>query len=127
MDIIAHALSRIKNAERKGMSECIVKPVSNLLRNILKLMQEQGYIGEFEVIDDGKGGIIKINLLGKINNCGAIKPRFSTSFDGFEKFEKRYLPAKGFGILIVSTTKGVMTQERAKKERLGGQLLAYVY
>ncbi len=127
MDIIAHALSRIKNAERKGMSECIVKPVSNLLRNVLKLMQEQGYIGEFEVIDDGKGGIVKVNLLGKINNCGAMKPRFSASFDGFEKFEKRYLPAKGFGMLVVSTTKGIMTQDKAKKERLGGQLLAYVY
>jgi small subunit ribosomal protein S8 len=127
MDIIAHALSRIKNAEQKGTSEVIVKPISNLLKNILKLMKEQGYIGDFEIIDDGRGGMIRINLLGKINKCGAIKPRFSASFDGFEKFEKRYLPAKGFGILIVSTTKGVMTQEMAKKERLGGQLLAYVY
>ena len=127
MDIIAHALSRIKNAEHKGMPEVIVKPTSNLLKNILKLMQEEGYIGDFEIIDDGKGGVVKINLLGKINKCGAIKPRFSSSFNGFEKFEKRYLPAKGFGLLVVSTTKGIMTQERAKKEKIGGQLLAYVY
>ncbi len=127
MDIIAHALSQIKNAEKKGMAQCIVKPVSNLLRNILSLMHAEGYIGEFEVIDDGKGGLVKINLIGAINNCGAIKPRFSTSFLNFEKFEKRYLPAKGYGMLIVSTTKGVMTQEKAKKEKLGGQLLAYVY
>lgn len=126
-DIIAHALSQIKNAEKKGMSQCVVKPVSNLLRNIFDLMHSKGYIGDFEVVDDNKGGLIKVNLKGKINNCGAIKPRFSAKFSNFEKFEKRYLPAKGFGILIVSTTKGIMTQEKAKKEKLGGQLLAYVY
>ena len=127
MDIIAQALSQIKNAEKKGMAKCIVKPVSNLLRNILTLMHSQGYIGEFEVVDNGKGGLIKINLMGSINDCGAIKPRFSTSVSNYEKFEKRYLPAKGYGMLIVSTTKGIMTQEKAKKEKIGGQLLAYVY
>ena len=127
VDIIAQALSQIKNAEKKGESFCIVKPVSNLLRNILGLMHSEGYIGEFEVIDNGKGGLIKIELKGKINNCGAIKPRFSASFSSFEKFEKRYLPAKEFGMLIVSTTKGIMTQNKANKEKIGGQLLAYVY
>lgn len=127
VDVIAQALSKIKNAEEKGKPFCIIKPASNLLRNILKVMHDEGYIGEFEVIDDGRGGIIKVNLNGAINNCGAIKPRFSTSFSNFEKFEKRYLPAKDFGILIISTTRGVMSQKKAKKEKIGGQLLAYVY
>ncbi len=127
MDILAHALSQIKNAEKKGKSECIVKPISKLLKNILTLIHEKGYIDEFEIIDDNKGGIAKIKLKGAINNCGAIKPRFSTSALNFEKFEKRYLPAKGFGMLIISTTKGIMTQEKAKKEKIGGQLLAYIY
>ncbi|MCD6547438.1 MAG: 30S ribosomal protein S8 [Nanoarchaeota archaeon] len=126
-DIIAQALSQINNAEKKGKSYCIIKPVSKLLREILNLMREEGYIGEFEVIDDGRGGILKVNLIGAINKCGAIKPRFSTKIDEFEKFEKRYLPAKDFGILILTTTKGVMTHKKAKKERIGGQLLAYVY
>jgi len=126
-DIIAQALSQINNAEKKGKSYCIIKPVSKLLREVLNLMREEGYIGEFEVIDDGRGGILKVNLIGAINKCGAIKPRFSTKIDEFEKFEKRYLPAKDFGILILTTTKGVMTHKKAKKERIGGQLLAYVY
>lgn len=127
VDMIAQALADIKNAEKKGVSECIVKPVSNLLKNILNLMKSEGYIGEFEVIDNGRGGVVKINLIGAINSCGAVSPRFSTEISNYEKFEKRYLPAKGYGLLIVSTTKGIMTQEDAKKQKLGGQLIAFVY
>ena len=95
MDIIAHALSQIKNAEMKGKSECVVKPVSKLLKNILSLMHEKGYIGEFEIIEDGRGGIAKIKLKGAINNCGAIKPRFSTSFSNFENSKKGICQLKG--------------------------------
>ncbi len=127
VDIIAQALSQIKNAEKKGVQTCVIRPVSKTLRNILDLMQKEGYIGEFEIIDDGKGGFIKINLLGAINNCGAIKPRFSTSLSNYQNFEKRYLPAKKYGVLIVSTTEGIMTQEEAKEKKQGGRLLAYVY
>ena len=126
-DILANALSKIQNAETVGKDDCIIKPVSNLLRKVLDLIRTVGYIGEFEVIDDGRGGVLKLKLIGKINKCGAIKPRFSISKDNFEKFEKRYLPAKGFGVLIVSTTKGIMTHDQAKKLKIGGQLLAYVF
>ncbi len=127
VDIIAQALSQIKNAEKKGFQSCVVKPISKTLRSILDLMMGQGYIGEFEIIDNGKGGLIKINLIGSINNCGAVKPRFSTSVSNYQNFEKRYLPAKNYGMLIVSTTKGIMTQKEAKEKNLGGRLLAYVY
>ena len=127
VDIIAQALSQIKNAEKKGVSSCVVKPTSKTLRSILDLIKKEGYIGEFEVVDNGRGGLIKVNLLGTINDCGAIKPRFSTSLSNYQNFEKRYLPAKSYGLLIVSTTKGIMTQEEAKEKKLGGRLLAYIY
>ena len=58
---------------------------------------------------------------------GAIKPRFAVKATEYEKFEKRYLPAKGFGILIVSTVKGLMTHYEAKQQGLGGRLIAYCY
>ncbi len=127
MDIIANALSAIKNAEHAGKSEVSIKPISNLLRKVLSIMKKEGYIGEYEIIDDGRGGIAKIKLIGKINSCGAVKPRFSVDKYGFEKFEKRYLPAKNFGILIVSTPSGVITHEEAKKKGIGGVLIAYVW
>ena len=56
-----------------------------------------------------------------------IKPRYAVKSDEYEKFEKRYLPAQGMGILIVSTSKGMMTQVQAREQRLGGRLIAYVY
>jgi len=127
VDILANALTQIKNAEKVAKASCVIKPVSNLLRDVLTLLKEEGYIGDFETIDDGKGGIINVNLLGRINECGAIRPRFSVSKNELEKFEKRYLPSKNYGIIIVSTNQGIITNEKAKKMNIGGTLLAFVY
>ena len=126
-DSLANVLSDIFNAEKVGKPEVVTKPHSKLIENILNLMKDLGYIGDFEVIDDGKGKIIKINLLGRINKCAVIKPRYSVQKVEFKKFEKRYLPASGFGILIVSTVQGIMTHEKANENGLGGVLLAYCY
>ena len=121
------ALNHLSNCERVGKKVAYIKPASKLIGRVLKVMQDYGYIGEFEFIEDGRAGIFKVELIGKINKCGAIKPRFPVKKLGYEKFEKRYLPARDFGILIVSTTQGVMSHEEAKKRGLGGRLLAYVY
>lgn len=126
-DPLSNALSIILNNERIGKTECLIKPVSKLIKDILKVMKENLYVGSINEIEDRKGGMIKVNLLGNINKCGAIKPRYSVKKDVFEKFEKRCLPAKGIGILIVSTSSGVMTHTEAKKKGLGGKLLAYCY
>ncbi len=126
VDSIANALVIIKNAEYAGKSECTIHPASKLISNILNVMKDESYIDEFEFIDD-KGGKFIVNLHGKINKCGAIKPRYSVKKDEFEKWEKRYLPARDFGILILSTPEGVMSHEEAKKRETGGVLLAYVF
>lgn len=126
-DTLASALSNILNAEKVGKEFCIVKPFSRILKEVLTIMNSKGYVGSFEVIEDGRGKLVKVNLIGKINKCGTIKPRFSVEKDGFEKFEKRYLPAKNFGMMIVSTSKGLMTHVEAFEKKLGGKLIAYVY
>ncbi|RLG58706.1 MAG: 30S ribosomal protein S8 [Candidatus Hydrothermarchaeota archaeon] len=127
IDPLADALSNIKNNERAGNLECIIKPASKLIGRVLKVMQEEGYIGEFEFIDDGKSGKFRVKLLGRINDCGVIRPRFAVKKEEFEKFEKRFLPAQDFGILILTTNQGVMTHKEAKERKIGGRLLAYVY
>ena len=66
-------------------------------------------------------------MAGSINKCGVIKPRFSVKKNEYEKFEKRYLPAHGFGIIIVSTPKGLMMHDEAIEKGLGGKLIAYCY
>lgn len=124
--LLADCLSTINNTEDVGKDECLVK-ASNLVLDVLKTIQRKGYIGEFEQIKDGKGGKFKVKLLGKINKCKIIKPHFSVAKDEFEKWEKRYLPAKGLGVLIVSTSRGIMTHQQAKEEGVGGKLIAYIY
>jgi len=127
LDPLADAMSSIYNSELVGKPEVVVAPASSLIERVLQVMQSMGYVGEFERIDDGKAGRIRIQLMGRTNKCGVIKPRYPVKHDGFEKYEKRFLPAFNYGILIVTTPNGVMTHEDAKKEGIGGRLLAYVY
>jgi len=127
LDPLADALSTIKNAEMTGKPDCTLRPASKLIGNVLKVMKEIGYIGDFEFIDDGKSGIFKVQLKGKINKCGVIRPRHAVKNTDFEKWEKRYLPAKGFGSIILTTPDGVMTHSEARDNGIGGELLAYVY
>jgi len=127
LDPLANALSTIKNAEVIGKSSCILRPASKNIGNVLKVMQDLGYIGDFELIDDGKAGVYSVALVGRINQCGAIKPRYSVGTGSFERWEKQFLPAKNFGALIVTTSSGVMSQYEARDKKIGGQLLAYVY
>jgi len=126
-DPIADALINLKNNENASKKECSIRPASKLLKEILKILQEKGYIGTFEFIDDGREGIFKVELLGKINECRAIKPRYAVKKTDFEKFEKRYLPSYDIGTLIVSTPKGVTTHNKAKEMQTVGRLLAYIY
>ena len=125
-DLLADMFSIIKNSEGIGKTKCVT-PASKLIRDTLKVMQKKKYIGDFELIDDGRGGKFKIKLLGKINNCNVIKPRYSVKRKQMITFEKRFLPASNVGILILTTSKGVMDQETAGKEDTGGKLLGYVY
>jgi small subunit ribosomal protein S8 len=126
-DPLANALSSILNLEKVGKDLAIIQPVSNLIKGVLTLMNENGYIGKATEVQDNKGNILKVNLLGRINKCGVIKPRFSVTLDTYDKFEKRYLPARNIGIMIVSTSQGLMTHTEAKKRNLGGKLVAYCY
>ena len=126
-DTVADALTKMKNHENASRKECVLRPASKLLKEVLRVMQEKGYIGTFELIDDGQEGLFRVQLLGKINECRAIKPRYAVKKSEFEKFEKKYLPSFDVGTIIVSTPKGVLTHAEAKDKQLGGRLLAYIY
>ena len=82
---------------------------------------------DFKIIESSRGSMIEVVLANRINKCNAIKPRFSIQKGEFEKFERRYLPAKDFGIIIISTSNGLMVHNDAKANGLGGKLIAYIY
>ena len=127
MDPLADALTNIRNNELQVKDSCVISPASKLIGEVLSTMQKENYLGNFEYIDDNRAGQFKVELEGNINKCGVIKPRHAVKKDEFEKFEKRYLPAKNFGILIVTTPEGIMTHYEAKERGIGGRLLAYMY
>lgn len=125
-DLVSGLLATIEGNEAVRNRECLY-PASKLIANILRALQRQAYVGEFEYIEDGRGGKFKIQLLGRVNRCRSIKPRNSVRVGDYERWEKMFLPARGVGILIVTTPRGVMSNLDAKKEKLGGKLLGYVY
>ena len=90
-------------------------------QDIINLLKEQNYklhLNNFKK---------DLDLIGKLNKCGTIKPRHSVTLNDYEKFEKRFLPARNFGVLLVSTSQGLMTHIQAKDKKIGGKLIAYCY
>ena len=127
MDTLANGLTTIVNNEMRNKRECIISPASKLLGRVLRIIQLNGYVGEFEFVDDGRSGKFKVQLLGRINKCGAVRPRFSVGMDEFEEWEKKILPSRDVGIIVVSTSKGVLSHKEAKEKHIGGKMLAFVY
>jgi len=124
---LSNALNTIYNNERQHKHDCDVWPAEKLMGQVLRVMQKNGYIGEFEFIDDGRAGKYRIQLLGRVNKCGVIKPRYAMKVTDVEGWEERYLPSRDVGVLIVSTPKGVLSHVDARSSKTGGSLLAYVF
>ncbi len=126
-DPLSDAMVNIQNYSSNGKSECTVLVASNMLKSLLEVFKSKGYIADFKEGEDRKGGSFQVSLLGKISKCGVIKPRFPVQVSDIEKYERRYLPAKGVGHIILSTSQGILTHEEAYEKKIGGVLLAYVY
>ena len=126
-DTLSDALSAINNTSGPGNDRATIQPATNLIKNVLMELQQEGYIGIFELVEDGQGGKFKVEVENQINECQPVKPNFFVGSDEYTKWAKRYLPARNFGHLIVTTPKGVMTHEEAEEKNVGGKLLGYVY
>ncbi len=127
LDPLADALSAIKNAEMVNKRTIYIFPTNKLIKAVLIILKEHGYIEDFKPMTLNKKEYIVVHLNGKIHEIGAIKPRFSVSWRNLEEWVRKYLPSYTMGLLIVSTPKGVKTHIECEKERIGGKLIAYVY
>jgi small subunit ribosomal protein S8 len=127
-DPIADLLTRIRNAN-KMHHEKVSIPSSTLKLNILKVLKEEGFIADYVVIEDNKQNVIEVTL--KYNNNEAvIKGLRRISKPGLRKYtDVENLPKvlHGLGIAIISTSKGVMTDSEARKQKVGGEVLAYIW
>ncbi len=122
-DVISDALNQIMNAKKTGKKEIVVTKYSKLLINLLDLVKKNGYVEEFKTED--KKLVIKFSE--KLNACKAIKPRYNVKVNQIDSKIRRFLPARGFGILVLSTNKGLLTHIEADEQKVGGELLAYFY
>jgi small subunit ribosomal protein S8 len=121
-DKISDALNQMMNALRAEKDSVVVHAHSKLLLSILALAKLKGYVKNYKT----EGNSVTIEFA-KLNGCNAIKPRYFVKVVDIEKYAKRYLPAKEIGMLIVSTSKGIMTHQTAQEKKIGGSLLAYFY
>ena len=120
---IANALNQIMNAKRSGKKELRLRS-SKLLVEIMKIMEKQGYVNY--KIEKDKFEYIIVTIT-DLNECKAITPRFYVKIRESEKYVRRFLPARNFGFVIVSTNKGLMKHDEAEVQNLGGCLVAYVF
>jgi small subunit ribosomal protein S8 len=127
MDPLVNAMNTILVHEERHKKECIIAPACNLVGRVLRIIQSKGYVGEIEFIDDGRQGKFRVQLFGRINDCKAVRPRFSVKVKDIEKYEQRFLPSRDMGTLLISTPKGVLVHDEAKQQNLGGRVIAYVY
>jgi len=126
-NIIANLFTTLFNTEDRRKNNCVVIPTSKLGMEVLKTLKNEGYIEDFEHVDDKRGGKFKIQLLAKITKCGAITPRFKVKKDEYNTWEQQFLPAYNRGILLVTTNQGVMSHKEAVNKNIGGFLIGYVY
>ena len=125
-DLLSDTLNKIKVYENTGRPECTVAS-TRLVKNVLAALKEEGYVTDVEEFTEGKFKRLRVTLSNRINDIGVVKPRHAVTVGEYQRYETRYIPSKDFGILIVSTPQGIMSNKNAKEKRIGGRLLAYVY
>jgi small subunit ribosomal protein S8 len=120
-DIVADTLNQIMNAKKARKKEVVVKKHSKLLRNVLDIAKESGYL-DYTV----EGTSLRIEIKG-LNEIKSVKPRYTVGVGKINGYVRRFLPAKDFGFVIISTNKGLMKHYEAEEQNLGGCLVAYMF
>ena len=128
-DVIADMLTRIRNAGT-ARHETVDIPASNMKKAIADILLEEGYVKGVQVIEDGRHGIIRVTLKygqGKKNTIHGIRRVSKPGLRIYSNCEDMPKVMNGLGIAIVSTSKGIMTDKRARKENVGGEIIAFVW
>ena len=128
-DTIADLLTRIRNAQ-SAKHDTVDIPASNMKKAICQILVDEGYVKNFTVIEDGKQGVIKVTLKytdGKTPVITGLRRVSKPGLRIYSNAEDMPKVMKGLGIAIISTSKGIMTDREARKQHIGGEVLAYIW
>ncbi|XP_047601122.1 40S ribosomal protein S15a-like, partial [Lutra lutra] len=127
MNVLADALKSINSAEKRGRRQVLTRPCSKVIVRFLTVMMRHGYIGKFEILDDHRVGKIVVNLTGRLNKCGVISPRFDVQLKDLEKWQNNLLLSRQFGVIVLTTSAGIMDHEEERRKHTGGKILGFFF
>lgn len=128
VDPFAEVVNQIKISARVGKKEIILRRNNKLIKNVLRVLKEEGYIEDFETVGEGYRENIRVKLIPKkIREFQVVNPRAPVKYLDIISMEMRYLPSYVEGILIMTTPQGVISNRKAKDLKIGGRILAYIY
>jgi len=127
ISVLRDALNNIVNAEKRGKRQVLIRPNSKVVIKFLQQMQKYGYIGDIEIIDDHRSGKVVVDLIGRLNKCGVISPRFDVTVDGINQVASDLLPSRQFGHLILTTPMGIMDHHEARRKQTGGKIVGFFF
>lgn len=127
MEVLAATLKTINNANRAGKRQVLIRKSSKLVLDFLQFMQHHGYLSNITVFHDHRQGKVVVELNGRLVKCGSINPRYNVKLKNIENWRDRVLPARQFGHLVMTTSKGIMDHNDCLKDNIGGKILGFFY
>ncbi|KAF2970509.1 hypothetical protein GQX73_g3048 [Xylaria multiplex] len=130
--VLSDAMNSINNADRMGKRQVLIRPASKVTVEFLNIMQKNGYIGEFEIVDDHRSGKIVVQLTGRQVFLFSLlaflsPPRYNVKISQMEKWVTKLLPARQFGHIVLTTSAGVMDHNTARRKHVSGKILGFFY